>query len=108
MRPTTVTLAAAGQSPAVPVDFEQANFKLGIQIQTTATTIGVEGTCEDPDTATTWVSLDTAAGASLDLTAVASASTPAIANMVTPIRAIRIVQVGAGVSECIIIQGRST
>ena len=49
MRPTSVTLSATGTSAWIPVDYRQAPFNIGVQIDVTGTITGwtVEVTMDD-------------------------------------------------------------
>lgn len=102
MRPITISLAAAGSSPAHKVDWEQENFNLGVQAIGPAGGVAVEGTCDDPDGSPVWTAFDASSGASRDLSGVVAVTV--LANIRTPVRAVRITQTGAGASTVRFIQ----
>jgi hypothetical protein len=82
MRPQIVALTGTGQSDSIKLDWEQGEFKVGLQavVGGTVTDYNIEATLDDPEAPTTWQSI--ASGDALAATALLA--------LIVPVRAIRI------------------
>ena len=107
MRPTSVTVSSQTASAAIPVDYTQANFNLGISVISSGTnTWSVQMTMDDvfnPSVTPTWVAVPSASGLEAG-----SGGTNEVGNVTCPCRAVRL-NVSAwtsGSATMTVVQGR--
>lgn len=89
MRPKSVTVSSQTASAAIPVDYTQANFNLGISVISTGTnTWSVQMTMDnifDPAVTPSWVPVPSASGLEAG-----SGGTNEVGSVTCPCRAVRL------------------
>lgn len=107
MRPTSVTVSSQAASAAIPVDYTQANFNLGISVVSTGTsTWSVQMTMDnvfDPSVTPTWIAVPSASGLEAG-----AGGTNEVGSVTVPCRAVRL-NVSAYTSGSVtmtVVQGR--